>query len=107
MKENAMHEARALVFTTMVAGIFGALPNVTQAPAKPWQLRKITTSNVCLVQTNTASPIGALVSEHDSRKEACQAAKDLYDDTASDVAKCCVYGPATKTGCKADGIDLP
>ena len=101
-----MYVAGAFIFTTLIAGPLGALTHVGQAQTKPWQLRKIKTGNACLVQTSTSSPIGELVSEHDSRKEACQAAKDLYDDTLTDSSKCWAYGRATKTGCKADGIDL-
>jgi hypothetical protein len=102
LKPNGFHRALAL------AALLVAIEPATASQAgKPFQLRKITTSSVCLVQTSTESPIGALVSEHDTKKEACQAAKDLYDASASDQTKCWAYGPATTTGCKALGIDLP
>jgi hypothetical protein len=95
-----------LIGVMLVSSLCSTVVHTVQQ-SKPWQLRKIQTSNVCLVQTSTSSPIGGLVSDHDTRKEACQAAKNRYDESISDVSKCWTYGPATKDGCKAEGIDLP
>lgn len=79
------------------------------ASAKDWELRKQTMSSTCHVQPSTTRPpLGELlVSEHDTRKAACQAAAALYDDDMADQSKCYVYTPGAITGCKAEGITLP
>ena len=85
----------------------GAGSSVAPQSGKPWQLRVVTTSRNCLVQTSTSSPIGEFLSDYDTRKEACAAARDQYDSSMSDQSKCWVYGTGTRSGCKAEGIDLP
>jgi hypothetical protein len=94
----------AIVFTVMCSS-----SAVAQAPLKPWELRKTTMSNTCHVQTTDSEPkIGELLlSRHDTRKEACERAKDLYDSTLSDSTKCFVYTPGAKAGCLVDGVNLP
>lgn len=96
----------------IIAVVIAILPTGMTAESLPrttadWQLRRISTSSVCLVQLSTASPIGQLVSTHPSKGAACEAANNEYDSSMSDPTKCWEYGPATKAGCKAEGISLP
>ena len=79
------------------------------ASAKDWELRKQTMSGTCHVQASTTRPpLGELLlSEHDTRKAACQSAAALYDDNMTDQSKCYVYTPGAITSCKAEGITLP
>jgi len=79
----------------------------TLADGKPWVLRKVTTSNTCNVQKSTASPIGDLVSDYDTRKDACVDAAARYDSNLSDSSKCWTYGGGTVDACKAEGVPLP
>jgi hypothetical protein len=78
------------------------------AAAEKWEFRKQTGSNNCVVQLSTSLPkLGNLISEHETRKAACEAARDRYDKASEDTSKCWVYGPGTITGCAAEGIKLP
>jgi hypothetical protein len=77
------------------------------AATKDWRLNKQSMGNICWVQSKTESQIGTLVSEHDTRKAACQAALDKYDATLSDPQRCWAYAPGTVDRCKAEGITLP
>src|SRR4051812_13056130 len=91
-----------------VLGVGPEPPTTVTAAAVKWQFRKQSTSNNCVVQTADSQPVlGELISEHDTRKSACEAARDRYDSTLSDSAKCWTYGPGTKNGCAAEGIPLP
>jgi hypothetical protein len=76
--------------------------------AKAWELRKTRMGSVCNVQPAGSQPqLGDLVSEHDTRKEACTAARQRYDDGMSDASKCWTYTPLAVDSCKLDGIKLP
>lgn len=75
--------------------------------AKEWVITKAATSNACHVQKATASPFGDVVSRHDTRKEACQHALDLHDESMTDKGKCFTYGGGTVTACKSEGVELP
>jgi hypothetical protein len=73
----------------------------------PWHLNKETSSNKCWIQKNDEAPMGSTISEHETRKAACQAAQDRYDETFSDQAKCWLYGLGTIDRCKKEGVPLP
>ena len=76
--------------------------------ADKWEFRKQTGSNNCVVQLSTTLPkLGGLISEHETRKDACEAARDRYDKAMEDTTKCWVYGPGTIRGCGSEGIKLP
>lgn len=76
--------------------------------ADQWMVRRETSSGTCHVQIKTASPLGAdLAGPFNSRKDACQKAKDLYDSDATDPNKCSGYGQGAIDGCKKDGVLLP
>jgi hypothetical protein len=76
--------------------------------ADTWVVRQETSSTVCHVQNSTAAPLGRdLAGPFDSRKVACQKAKGLYDQSATDTNMCSGYGAGTVTGCKNDGVTLP
>ena len=82
--------------------------SVMSAAAEKWEFRKQTGSNNCVVQLSTTLPkLGDLISEHDTRRAACEAARDRYDKTPEDTSKCWVYGPGTIKGCGSEGITLP
>ena len=77
--------------------------------SKPrWVLRMETSSNTCHVQAADEAPLSNnLVSSHETRKQACQAAKDKWDSESSDQKGCWGYGPGTINTCKKEGIALP
>lgn len=91
----------------VVAVVSAVIADAKSPSSKAWELRKIRTSNVCLIETRTSSPIGELVGDYDSRELACQAAKKNYDDSSTEQSKCWAYGPATRNACKDEGIELP
>jgi hypothetical protein len=97
---------RALAFAMIGMGFYTAKISMA-AEVKPWMITKVTTSNTCHVLLSTASPIGVVVSRHDSRKEACAEALALYDDTLTDKSKCFTYGKGTVDSCEKEGVKLP
>jgi hypothetical protein len=103
MEGIAMRATKIVVLSLgLVIGV-----HVASAHAAKWDLRRVTTSAVCHVQPSDSSPpLGVLMKAYDTRKEACQEAKKQNDSSMSDPKKCWSYGSGTKTGCKADGVDL-
>ena len=75
--------------------------------AADWQVRRSNTSGACSLQpSDSLPPLGKLLSTKPTKREACQDAKMLKTDDATDTDKCFSYTPNTVTLCHNEGIEL-
>lgn len=89
-----------------IAGLLMLLPVASYAD--DWVVRKNQSNMNCYVQpaTGLGNPAPDVLATKPSKKEACQAAKDLASDDPSDARKCQAYTPNSTAECKAEGVIL-
>lgn len=97
-----MKLTRALVFI-----ILAQMVCLTPLIAADWQVRRNSGNGACSLQpSDSQPPLGTLLATKPTKKEACESAKALKTDDASDSSKCFTYTNNTVALCKAEGVDL-
>jgi hypothetical protein len=92
-----------------IFGISAGEPRGRQpAQEKDWLLRRQSMGAVCHVQRrDDPDPMGDVLGQYDTRKQACQGALARYEAATDDDGKCGTYGGGTIGACHQDGVNLP
>ncbi len=92
----------------VAAFVFSTAIWSTVASASDWQVRRSNSSGTCSLQpSDSQPPLGKLLATKPTKKEACEAAKSLKTEDATDTDKCFDYTPNTVNLCRPEGVDLP